>query len=315
MIPFLQVVGGLILLIIGGESLVRGAVVIAKRFKLPSFIIGLTIVAYGTSSPEMAISVLAALGDHSDIALGNVVGSNISNILLVLGLSSVIYPITIQKKVASRDSIVMGVVTLVLAALAMTLDSLSLFSACIFLGMFIFHNSYIVYCHKKGIHTLEEELEEEVQTTTSMPLSVAILACLLGTGLLAFGGNVLVGGAVSLAKSLGVPESAVGVTIVALGGSLPELTASVIAALHKKSGIALGNVVGSNIVNILGVLGVTSLIGDVKVAESFITFDIPIMILATAALVGAIFFLKKLYRPIGVMFCLAYAGYVTILFS
>lgn len=312
MISLLQIIGGLVLLVLGGEALVRGAASIAKTLGLPTFIIGLTFVAYGTSSPEMAITLQAALNGHPDIAIGNVVGSNISNILLVLGLSAAIFPIAIKRSIALRDSIVMMLVATILAVLSLS-GSLSTLSGIIFLSILFLHSGYIFYAHKKGLHVLdEEELSEDANF--SFPLWLAIIACVVGTILLATGGNILVKGAVSIATIIGVPDSVIGLTIVALGGSLPELTASVIAALRKKSDIAIGNIIGSNIVNITGILGLTAIFTEIPISSNFINIDIPIMILATIALLAAIIFLKNLSRIIGACFLIGYISYVAALF-
>jgi len=315
MIIALQILGGLLLLFLGGEVLVRGAVALAKGLGLSSFVIGLTVVAYGTSSPEMVISTQAALTGHPDIALGNVVGSNISNILCVLGLTAIIYPIAIDKKLGSFDGLFMLIVTCLLFGL-LFLGTLNYIAGSIFLTVLVIY-TFMVFKKARESKDLAPEAqtaEIEGQIKIKLNLWQSIAACLVGLVLLTLGGNTLIGGAVSLAKIAGLSEAAIALTIVAFGSSLPELITSVVAAYRNNSEIAFGNIIGSNLFNILGILGVTSMLAEVPVSEQFMRFDMPILLVVTLSLFAIILYMPKISRSIGVLYFSSYIAYVAAQF-
>ncbi|MDA0781828.1 MAG: calcium/sodium antiporter [Rickettsiales bacterium] len=317
MVTALQIIGGLVLLFIGGEILVRGAVALAKDLGLSAFIIGLTVVAYGTSSPELVISVQSALDNHPDIALGNVIGSNISNILCVIGLTALICPIAIDKKESGFDGKIMLGVTALLTALCF-LGMLNIISAVIFLGTlvgytyFIFHNEK----KKKRQQKLSEDTTAEIEEQLKVSLSrwQAIAFCIGGIILLMLGGDTLITGAVTLAKMAGLSEAVIGVTLIAMGGSAPELITSVVAAFHKKSDIALGNIIGSNLFNILGILGITTALSPIEVAPKFLEQDLPILALTTVALLAVMLMRPVISRFAGCLFFAGYIGYLGLQF-
>ena len=313
----LQIIGGLILLFFGGEILVRGAVALAKDLGLSAFIIGLTVVAYGTSSPELVISVQSALDGHPDIALGNVIGSNISNMLCVIGLTAIIYPIAINKEESGFDGKIMLGVTLLLYALC-ALNMLNIISAVIFLGFlvgytyFIFHNEK----KKKAKKHQSEETTSEIEEQMNVKLNrwQAIRLCIGGIVLLMFGGDILIKGAVELARMAGLSEAVIGVTLIAMGGSAPELITSVVAAFHKKADIVIGNIIGSNMFNILGIMGATTALESIKVDEKFLQQDLPILAITTAILLGILLTRLVFNRLLGGFFFAGYVGYLAMQF-
>lgn len=316
MITALQIIGGLALLFIGGEMLVRGAVALAKELGLPIFVIGLTVVAYGTSSPEMVISVQAALGGHADIALGNVIGSNISNILCVLGLTAIISPILIDKKLSLTDSLCMLAATILLYIFCFFGD-LSRITGVVFLVVLAVYTYLIFRIASKKKDNIPAEAAEEIEAQIKVKLNLwqSCGLCLVGVLLLIFGGDTLIKGAVTLAKIAGLSEAVIGVTLVAFGGSVPELVTSVIAAFHKRSEIVFGNIIGSNIFNILGIMGVTTLLRPIEVEPSFISFDLPIVVAATAFLCLLIYLRPRIPRAIGVVFFAGYVAYILTQFG
>ena len=297
---------GLALLFGGGEALVRGGVSLALRFGLSPLIVGLTVVAFGTSLPELLVSVQAALSGSPDIAVGNVVGSNIANILLILGATAVIAPITMAFKTVSRDLMIM-----IAAAVAMlALGWVGLIERWMGMAMLA---SLIIYL----IFACRNTPCEDVPSDTSMSKLLwwqETLAILGGLVALMVGANLLVGSATDIARTFGVSEAVIGLTIVAVGTSLPELAASLVAAIRRQSDIAIGNVVGSNIFNILAILGITAMIEPITVSPEMARMDIPVMIGISILLTGLIFALNGLGRIVGAGFLGLYGSYVVYLY-
>jgi cation:H+ antiporter len=274
--PSVQIVLGLILLVIGGEFLVKGAVGFARKLGISAALIGLTIVAYGTSTPELVVSVQAAIGGYSDISLGNVVGSNICNILLIIGLATLITPIAVVPKLVRKDAILMVAVAVLLIVLSLDreisrLDGIILFTA------FISYTLWIIRQAKKERDSnLEKNFEEETSVNLKIPLALLYMAG--GLVLLVIGSDQLVKGAVAVAQHFGVPEVVIGLTIVAVGTSMPELITSVVAAIRKHADIAVTNIIGSNLFNIFGILGLTGIIKPIPVSEQFFRLDYWVML-------------------------------------
>jgi|TARA_R110000744_G_scaffold352055_3_gene458033 cation:H+ antiporter len=297
---------GLALLFGGGEALVRGGVSLALRFGLSPLIVGLTVVAFGTSLPELLVSVQAALSGSPDIAVGNVVGSNIANILLILGATAVIAPITMAFKTVSRDLMIM-----IAAAVAMlALGWVGLIERWMGMAMLA---SLIIYL----IFACRNTPCEDDPSDTSMSKLLwwqETLAILGGLVALMVGANLLVGSATDIARTFGVSEAVIGLTIVAVGTSLPELAASLVAAIRRQSDIAIGNVVGSNIFNILAILGITAMIEPITVSPEMARMDIPVMIGISILLTGLIFALNGLGRIVGAGFLGLYGSYVVYLY-
>jgi cation:H+ antiporter len=312
-----QVLGGLAILFIGGEMLVKGASSLARALGIPSFVIGLTVVAYGTSSPELVISIEAVLKDHADIALGNVIGSNISNILCVMGLSALIYPIALDKQLGRSESIVVFISTGILALILLFLDDIARLAGVLFIVLLSAYTWFIFSQAKKTKSPLPKEQAEEVESHISVRLNgwQASVVCIVGALLLVFGANLLVNGTVELSRMFGISEAAIGVTLVAFGGSVPELVTSVIAAFHRKSEIVLGNILGSNLFNILGILGITSLVKPIAISEKFASLDVWVLLVVTLMLVLTVFWRNAIGRVLGASWFTMYALYVYVQFT
>ncbi len=304
----IYIIGGLLMLVLGGEALVRSAVSLANRMGIPPMIVGLTIVSIGTSMPEMVVSVFSAWNGHPDIAMGNVIGSNISNILLVLGASAVIYPIATNPDMIKRDGILMVLATVILIIFTHA-EVISRTEGMILLAILVAYMvNMVVRSRRTPDPTLVEEFQEETQF--NYPVFPSILLLTGGIAMLVWGADMLVEGASTLARSFGITEAVIGVTIVAIGTSAPELVTSVVAALRKHSDIAIGNVIGSNFFNIAGVLGVTAVIVPVPVADSFMVFDVWVMLFASALLIPLMLSSKRVSRVEGGFMCLAFVCYI-----
>lgn len=299
---YLYILIGLVGLFFGGEALVRGSVNIARRMSISPLVIGLTVVGFGTSTPELLVSVQAALSGAPDIAIGNIVGSNIANILLIVGLTALVWPIRVAGVTLRRDTTFMIVAGLLLVPLFALGEIGRLAGTALLAGLSI----YLVWTFlRPGQDTATDGNE-------AAPMSVVMSLLWVAGGLVAlmFGARFLVEGAVSIARDFGVSEAFIGLTIVAVGTSLPELATSLIAAFRRQSEIAIGNIVGSNIFNVFGILGLTALISPIPVASRFLTFDLPIMIAVSLVLTGLLLTRPQISRGVGALMLMGYAGYV-----
>ncbi|MFO7668105.1 MAG: calcium/sodium antiporter [Bacteroidales bacterium] len=276
---YLLLFAGLLLLFIGGKYLVDSSVVIAHRLRIPTMIIGLTVVALGTSAPELLVSVQAAIKGYPEIAMGNVVGSNIANILLVLAVTALIFPIPVPEKSVKQDWPVLMFVSLVLFVFSWN-GTLSRFEGVILLILMV------VYFVVAGINAKRspQAIITGSETAKTMKGWVAALIFLASCAGLSFGANLLVENAAKIAEGFGISQRVISITMVAVGTSIPEMATSVIAALKKETNIAIGNIIGSNIMNILTVLGVTGVIGNISVDRAISHFDIPWMLGVTLLL-------------------------------
>lgn len=294
---------GFAMLVKGADWFVDGASGIATKFKIPQLVIGLTIVAMGTSAPEAAVSISAALGGNADITIGNIVGSNILNVLIILGLSAAITPLLVAKSTIRVD---IPVVLLASLLLFMGLDgSLTRWEGLVLLVVFVAYMAYLFVTTLRQKNDHQEEIKE-------LPVWKALLFTVIGLGLIVWGSDVTVDAATALAKIMGMSERFIGLTIVALGTSLPELFTSVIAARKGNADIAIGNIVGSNIFNILFVVGISALIIPVPFPANFI-FDTFVTIATTILLWLCCVKDKKLHRWAGWLFLLCYAAYFAVL--
>ena len=295
---------GFVMLVKGADWFVDGAAGIATKFKIPQLVIGLTIVAMGTSAPEAAVSITAALGGNADITIGNIVGSNILNILIILGISSVITPLLVAKSTMKVDIPVMIAITLLLLGVGFD-GTISLIEGIILLVVFVAYLSYLFVYTMKDKDNQEEEIKE---------LSVwkALIWTVVGLVLIVLGSRVTVNAATKIAQVLGLSERFIGLTIVALGTSLPELFTSVIAARKGNADIAIGNIVGSNIFNILFVVGLSALVIPVPFAEGF-RFDAIVAAAAAVLLWVCPIKERKLKRWAGILMLVAYAGYFAMI--
>lgn len=297
---------GLGLLVYGGNLLVDGSVAVAKRLRLSSLIIGLVLVGFGTSTPELLASLVSVFEKSEGIAVGNVVGSNIANILLVLGMASLIHPVQIEIKPFRRDGLMLVIATALLM-LTGWLGVITRVFGIIFLVSITAYVAYSYYSDKKTYH-------EETNPDEKIPNGwFAFLKAVCGIALTIAGAKLLVDNAIELARVWGVSESVIGLTVVAVGTSLPELSASVIASFKKENGVAFGNVVGSNIYNALFILGVVALFMPVNIPVGM-GKDMVMMGATTALLCGIAVWQKRFSRGVGVLFLALYAGYTWYLF-
>jgi cation:H+ antiporter len=305
----LFLLGGLILLVAGGEILVRGSVGLAKRFNVSPLIIGLTIVSFGTSSPELLVSVKAALSDYGSLSMGNVIGSNIGNIAIILGISALIYPISVSKQIIKKEMPILIGVTLGSILFLLDGNLTRIEGAVFFIGLII----YIVIGYKLSVKHKDEVVPStEVETIKPMNFALAAVLIIAGLFMLVLGGDFFVKGAVEVAKRFNLSEAVIGLTIVAIGTSLPELFTSLIAAIKKEADIAIGNIIGSNIFNLLGILGLTSIIHPIK-AEAINLIDFGLMFILTLFLFPLLKTGMKLNRLEGMFLISVYVGYVVYL--
>lgn len=300
----LLLVVGFAMLIKGADWFVEGASKIADKFGIPQLVIGLTIVAMGTSAPEAAVSITSAIKGSAGITIGNVVGSNIMNVLVILGITAVIRAIAVQKSTIRYEIPFTIVITVVLAVLGLTDNRISRLDGVILWTLFIVYLLYLLRMAKKGQDVIEDVPELSEKDT---PLRM-ILMVLIGGALIVWGADITVDAATELAKIFGMSDRLIGLTIVALGTSLPELVTSVTAAIKGKADIAVGNIVGSNVFNILFVVGTTALITPVTYSASFMVDSI----VAAATMVLLLICVlpkKKLGRAGGLVMLAGYAAY------
>jgi cation:H+ antiporter len=315
---FLSFILGLVLLLVGANLLVRSASQLAAALKISPLVIGLTVVAFGTSAPEMAVSVQSAFSGQTgaDIALGNVVGSNIFNILLILGLSATIAPLVVTQQLVRMDVPVMIGVSVLTLLLALD-GNIDRWNGVLLFGGIIAYTVFAIIQGRKASRSVQEEYAQEiaVRPKGTGGLTMNLLIILLGLAMLVFGSNWLVDGAIAIARAFGVSELIIGLTIVAAGTSLPEIATSVMASLKGERDIAVGNIVGSNIFNILAVLGLAALVAPagINIAPSALRFDIPVMIAAAVACLPVFFTGYRIARWEGLLFLGYYIAYTAFL--
>ncbi|MGN0430172.1 MAG: calcium/sodium antiporter [Acetatifactor sp.] len=305
LLQVLLLVVGFVMLMKGADWFVEGASQIADRLGIPQLVIGLTIVAMGTSLPEAAVSISAATQGSAEITIGNVMGSNIMNVLVILGLTAVVCVIPVQKSTVRYEIPFMILITAVLAGLGLADNQVSRPEGLILWAFMILYLFYLLRMAKNG--TGGEEVEGKKR-----PIWLLILMVLVGAAMIVFGSDITVDAATAIAKIFGMSERFIGLTIVAFGTSLPELVTSVTAALKGKTDIAVGNIVGSNIFNILFVVGTTALITPVAYSSAFLVDSI-IAVAAALFLFLCVFRNKKLGRLGGILMLAAYAGYFVYL--
>lgn len=308
--PIVTLIAGLVLLGFSGDALVRGAISAAQRMRIPPIIIGLTIVALGTSAPELIVSIEAALAGAPGLAIGNIVGSNLSNTLLVLGVPAIISPLFLTSYGIRRASVFMITISLGLAYIVQD----GVVSRTEGLGLVALLLVYLTY---SGIVAAKTRAKTAFDDPSSdMPYSTAKILLLLGLGTigLGFGGKLTTDGAIALAQMLDISDTAIGLTIVAIGTSLPELAASIAAAFRRQTGVIIGNIIGSNIFNILAILGLTALVVPLEISQTIINFDVWVMVLASTALIPIAFSTRRINRLEGSLMTLAYITYVIVVF-
>ncbi len=294
---------GLVILLIAGDLLVKGAVNLALRLGIPALVVGLTVVAFGTSAPELLVSIKAVLGGAPGLALGNVVGSNIANVILVLGVAALI-----SRFHADRVDVRQSYVTMLIGSAG--------FVALAFFGAFVWWSGLILlaglaamlwqsYLHANGA---PDDLPEGSEPGARWWK----IALYLGAGLigLPIGADFLVDGGVAVARDFGVSEAVIGLTLIAVGTSLPELATTVMAAIRRSADVAIGNIIGSNVFNLLGIIGIASLVGPIPVGPEFLQYDLWIMLAASLALIPFVFLGRDIGRKTGLLFVAAYVAYV-----
>lgn len=307
-VDFLKLFGGFVYLLMGGELLVRGALGLSRESNIPPVIVGMTVVAMGTSAPELMVSTFSSLSGYPGIAVGNVVGSNIANVLLVLGVPVMIYPIACaQQGLPKQASLMIGV-------------SLMFIVMCVFQPIRFWEGCLLVFIlvcflvmSTRGTQVIPlDDAEEELKQVLGMPADSVMITSfiLLGVIMLPLGADLVVEGGVGLAGSWGVSEAVIGLSLIALGTSLPELSTTVVAALHKSTDVAIGNVIGSNLFNILAILGITALLTDIPVDAEFLRFDLWVMFISSVVLWVLVLARATIGRLWGTAFLAAYIWYL-----
>jgi len=305
---------GLVILLLAGDALVRGAVNLSLRIGIPALIVSLTIVAFGTSAPELLISIQAALKNAPGIAIGNVVGSNIANILLVLGIPAILAPIHTSHCNSKRNFVMMIAASVLFIALAA--DGFFRFgNGLVLLGalaLVLGSAFYQARCHKKAEAAMEMDEEEVEGADPDMPWWRIIVFLILGLVGLPLGADLMVDNAEIIARRYGVSDTVIGLTLIALGTSLPELATTVMAALRRQADVALGNVIGSNMFNLLAIIGITSIIHPIRVDPDFFEFDFLVMLGASLILIPFVFLKRDITRIWGVILTVLYLAYILI---
>ncbi len=301
---FLMIAAGLVLLFIGGEALLRGSVSIAYRMGLSKLLVGAVIIGFGTSMPEMMVSVGAALKGSPEIALGNVVGSNIANILLIIGLAAALSPLLVSPGAVRRDVMAMLGASVVLCVLAVLNIMHGVTGFVVVLALL----AYIIYCYRADKKASAGKAEEQPEEKPLHPM-LAVAGCIVGLAGLMGGAHLLVTGAVSLARGFGISEAVIGLTIVAVGTSLPELATAVVSSMRKQNELVIGNVLGSNVFNILCILGVTMMVKPIAAEGRIIDTDIWIMLGVTVFLSVLLWRGLRMGKAAGLAMLAGYAVY------
>lgn len=300
-------IGGLVLLFIGAEGLIRGSSNLAIKIGITPLVVGLTVVAFGTSAPELVVSLKAALLGNSSISLGNVIGSNIANIALILGVAALIRPLDVHANVIMREIPIMIGISILLIIFLLD-GEIGFIDGVIFVtGIVIYSIVNIILARKEKNPQVDAEFKEGLESKLSIPVSILFLV--VGLGLLILGANLFVQSAVAIAKLFNVSDAIIGLTIVAVGTSLPELITSVVASYKKEADIAIGNVVGSNIFNILSILGITALV--IPVSSAGISYvDLGIMLITAIVLLLLSKTGFSISRTEGALLLFGYVAYI-----
>jgi len=321
---WLPLIGGLVLLIAGGELLVRGAVQVASSLGVSPLVIGLTLVGFGTSTPELVTSVQAALANAPGIAYGNIVGSNIANILLIAGVAALISPMVVSSVALKRDGLVMLAVAVIFAAVAFAMPLGRIVGAVFVVALVAY--VYLAFRQEKASapaghgavfdKSFALQGADAALSPPKAPQQSVLISALIALGglvLVVIGGRFLVDGAVSLARDFGISETVIGLTIVAVGTSMPELVTSVVAGLRKQGDVAFGNIVGSNVYNILGIGGFTALMAPGAVPAEIVSFDNLVMVAVSLGFVAFAWTGLRIARREGAVLLAGYVAYVYVI--
>jgi cation:H+ antiporter len=305
-VDFILLILGLVMLTGGAEFIVRGSVSLGKKLKISLFAIGVVVVAAGTSLPELASSIEAVITNHSDLAIGAIVGSNIANIILIMGATSLLCPISEVNQNQINQSLINILISFVLILMSLFLIQFNYFFGCLAILILVF---IMISQIKRGSLDFSE-----VDEKGEYSIFISLLLIFIGILLLIYGSKYFVGAAVNIAKVYGIAESVIGATLVAFGTSLPELAIGVLSALRKKVDFALGNILGSNIYNVLGVLGITSFFSNFSIPNNLGSFDLYIMTAVTVLITLFMLSFKRIGRTYGAISLLIYLGYIYFLY-
>ncbi len=311
---YMIMIAGLALLLAGGEGMVRGAVGIARRARISPMIVGLTIVGFGTSAPELVVSVDAVLSGIPGLAVGNVIGSNIANMMLVVGTAAIIAPLTVHRDVLVRDSVVLVGATLLFVAIALagtagTEHGLLMLLA---LGLYLGFSVWIDRRRTTGAAELHSAESEEIETGLPDNVPLLIFVTLAGLAALIGGSRLAVEGATAIARGYGISEELIGLTLVAVGTSLPELATAIIAARRGHDDVCVGNVIGSSIFNLLAITGASAIVGKVPFSPEIVSFDIWALLAVTVILIVVMLTARKITRAEGLVLLALYAVYIGV---
>lgn len=313
---YLLLILGLAVLIVGGEFLVKGAVGCSAAFKISPLVIGMTVVSFGTSAPELLVSLQSALDGNPGIAIGNVVGSNIANIALVLGITVLIFPIIAERQTKFIDYPMMILASIMFYLFALD-NVIEVYEGIILFGVLVAFTTYLVVNSRKKTKKAIAESDDDIGEALKNPFWKSMVFLLIGLVALYFGSDWFVQGAVGIAEVVleGNPDkdSIIGVTVVALGTSAPELVASIVAAVRKQSDISIGNLIGSNIFNVFAVIGITAIVTPIEVSNQVLNFDMLWMIGIAALLIPIFIFGKRIGRFKGFVLFLSYVAYVAVI--
>ena len=312
---YAQLVAGFIYLLGGGDLLVRGAVALARRFRIPQSVVALTIVGLGTSLPELVVSVRAAVAGYPGLALGNVVGSNIANVLLVGGLAAGVHPLRTGDRNVTRSGMAMLAISLLFAGMCLYGQALTRLDGGVLLALLAVG---VVLTSRGALKAQRPVAADPLEWVLGVPSSLSIIALFIGVGLvvLPLGAGLLVDAAVGIAVQLGVSETLIGLTVVAIGTSLPELATTVLAARRGRTGMVVGTIVGSNNFNILAIMGAATVVSrePVAIPERFLLLDLPLMVLVSVALVSFSWRRRPIRRSAGIVLAAAYGLYLGALY-
>jgi cation:H+ antiporter len=311
-LSLLMLTGGAILLYLGAEGLVSGSSSLAVRIGITPLVVGLTVVAFGTSSPELVVSLSAALRDNPEIALGNVIGSNVCNIALILGVASLIRPIEVELRFLKSDMLIMIGVSILMILLALD-GELSLYDGIIFaIGIVLYNFLAIYFTRRRKAKEIADGMADDIETKRNPWLDITMI--IGGLGILVVGANLFLQGAIQIAETLGASKALVGLTIVALGTSLPELATSVVAAIKKEGDISIGNAIGSNIYNILCILGFTAIVNPIS-TNGISHIDMGVMLLISILIYPLARIGLSIGRIKGAFLLLIYLSYMAYLYN
>ncbi len=313
---FLGVGVGFVFLLVGAEMLVRGAIDLARRLGLSQMLIGLTVVAYGTTAPELVVSMQAALGGAPAISVGNVVGSNIANMLLVLGSAALVWPLACRPRALGRDGPVVIAAALVMVALGL-MGRIEAWHGAIMLAALVLLTARTYRVERRDRAAAEMRAREAEEFGAGQPRSGPLIALFVIVGVVGVvaGSHLLVGGAIRIARDLGVSEAVIGLTLVAVGTSLPELATALVAAYRRHPEMALGNVLGANTFNVLAIMGLVSLVTPLPIPAQIARFDLWVMLGVTLFLVPWLMIRRRIGRGLAAAFLVAYGAYVVALYA